>query len=441
MIRAPWSVSLWVLVACAPPPLPAPAASRRAVPVSDVLGRWERELPATFAGDPWAPAGPPATAATLALRDQFLADPRGRDGLRARQSLIGAPDAVAACAELLDRPDAPVERRGLLLEALAALPDALALAPLVRRLTDPDVALRRRAAWHLGQKDATLALPDLILRLRPLYETDDEARVWLADAVTRLGNATGLPVLAELTRNPALQELAGHCAMEALQRTDIAYEASEGWDVLRGRLDQLAQRLRTQPAPVLTPELRLVVVRQVRKLPSKSLRDVDEARFVLARLGAWAAALLAECALDRDRYIRIHSLEVLGEIGPPGAVALPAVRALLDDPLGEIYAIEVLGRMGDASAFDAMVQRLDAPRLDLRIGALKGLAALADPRAVPLLLRRFDAPTTPTEERVHAAFALARTQREPRAIQFLEHTLAQGGYHESTLRAMLAAVR
>jgi HEAT repeat protein len=437
-----WLLALCVLASCREAvKAPSRPASRPALPLTDVLARWGRELPATFPGDPLAPPGPPPSAATVALRDAFLADPNGREGIRARNSLIGTDDGVGACEQMLQAAGTPPETRALLLETLAGAPDTVCVAPLVRLLTDPDPILRRRAAWHLGRKDAALALPNLILRLRPLYEADPEAFVWVADAVARLGNPSGVAGLIEMLPVAAVRDLAGRLLIEALRRADVACEDNEHWDPLRKKGEGLVRQMRAQPPAALTPELRLVLARQVRKLPLSNLRDVDEGRFVLAHMGAVATPMLAECALDLDRYVRIHTVEVLGELGPQGRAALPAVLLLLDDPLAEIYAVEVLGRLGDPTSFDAIAARLSAGKLDLRIGALKGLAALADPRCVPLVTPLLDQASENLEVRIHAAHALARTNKDPRATLFLEDALTRHSYNESTLRAMLAGLR
>lgn len=275
---------------------------------------------------------------------------------------------------------------------------------------------RRYAAWLLGQTDDDRVLLRMVLVLR--YEKDGETVVWLAEALARHGNYSGLPGLERIASGggPA-SELArtkqGELLAEAaLGLPDIA--------ALEALWDSADSHDRLDPEP--SDALRLAAWIELGELSSErfQLRGVDDARFVLCRTGPWGARLVSEALVDEDPYVRLHAAQVLERMGERALPVADHLLALLPDSLSGPAAAEALGAIGARQALPHLRAALRPHRPhELRMGAAHGLGSLGEEAAAPDLRALVEAEDTPDDLRLAAAAALARCGDGERALPVL----------------------
>ncbi len=272
--------------------------------------------------------------------------------------------------------------------------------------------LKSLCAWQLGETTQDWLLPRLLLRLK--YETDPQTVVWLARTLGRFDNYAGVDGLAGLlgsdeegVRNEAYGVLA-----ELLERTgsaDVDALRRAWWSGDAGA-----------PAAGAEPSVRrqLETWRAIHALREWQLRGVDDARFVLARMGPWAAERLGRALTDEDPYVRIHSGQCLERMGPRGRVAAPRLVAALNDPHQAAQAAAALGGVCAGAAesdperaaevFGELAPRLGPEHpLELRMAAARSLGLVGDERARPPLAMLL-AESEPIDLRAAAAEGLVR---------------------------------
>ncbi len=435
---------------------PAPEAARRAdAPLAAVLAP---ELArAGAAPDVSAYQGTPdPEAAELLAFVRAMAEAVARDA--------GAMDAVArdvrsegaavvrALVTLALDPNQEAEVRAAAVGLLPATgaPEAADALVQVAAASGPggtEPWLRRLALWRVREVAAgDGALLSLILRLK--YETDDEARVWLAGSLARFGVFAGVEDLIRLAAGSAPARAA---ASEELQSVVAA----------AGNASAEALAAAWRGAPALEEEfqafgsqaLRAAVWRAIAELSGErfQLRGVDDARYALSRLPAEAAPELARALGDTDPFVRLHVAQVLERMGPRAALALGALTERLADPHTGVAAAaaEALGAVGRgvgptarAAATEALVP-LTAAGLphELRVAAVRGLGRLVDPAQGERLLRMAAEQTLDQDLRLAAAEgAVALGLGEPLVPYLLERLadpLGDAGAAESLLAAYL----
>jgi HEAT repeat protein len=364
----------------------------------------------------------------------------------------GAPVLAQA---LTDYARPPRERRAAA-ELLASLARAFpaagprACAALAEAQgNDPTPDLRLAGARLLGDLGASSAdgaglalraaaraqLPRLLLRLK--YEENNSAVIALAVALARLGNGTGIEVLLQLEAGPAAAELAGElrharrAVVAALAGTTLA-EARAAWDA--GELDQAA------PAP----GLRLAAWESIAALRGEriQLRGVDDARFVLARLGPWAARLLARALSDGDLYVRVHAAQCLGRMGPRGGPGREALLASLADPALAPQAAEALGAVGGPGVGAALLALTGAGQeAELRSACVRALGELGEPAAAAPLTALFGADQSPALAVVIATALVQLESAGPPVLDYLAGELVseRGPLAEAALDSWMRA--
>ncbi|MBX3461641.1 MAG: HEAT repeat domain-containing protein [Planctomycetes bacterium] len=406
MSRSPLRPRLWFAVALA-------ACSRAPAPV--------------------APAGPPLPPLQLRpLLPEF-------DALAARRQ---APPA-AAQRELRDLAD-------LALQIVAADPRTAGRAErallehpgawwvLEPALQHEDLAVRRRAAWLCGRSSQTVLQLPLLLRLK--YEKDPETVVWVADALQRLGNDTGLLWLDAAIAERTTADRAGQLAVEALQARGVDLGDEPTWATLRRELQQCVGRWRATGVPsrpdVPAPDAADLEARLAAHLVTPrgwELRPVDDARWVLRQAGALAVPMLCR-ALQADlHYIRTMPLQVLAELGHAAAAAADAVLPLLGDPLTAAYAARALGAIGARQHLPFLRPLLGHADSELRTAATHALGQLQDQDSAVALRQRLHDPEETMDVRVGAAFALRCLGPDQEAEAFLAEREGRGDYHAPTL--------
>jgi len=283
---------------------------------------------------------------------------------------------------------------------LAVLDDERATAQLLDMLEDaPEAWLRQHAAWRMVHTSADWAVPRLLKRLK--YEKDPGAFVWLAVALARFGNYSGLDALRDLAgRGAALAEQAQS------QLDDLAASVQLSPEELYRRWNSIDATSLPQPSP--SPALRREVWRLVAAMNDDTiqLRGVDDARYVLCRLGPWAALELSDALADEDFHVRLHTAQVLERMGPRAVGAGPMLLRALNEPLLAPSVAEALGRVGYPGARPALEERAGpATPHELRVAAVRALGRLGLPASLPVVQRAFE-PGEPSDLRMASATAL-----------------------------------
>jgi len=358
-------------------PRPAPAPFELRDVVSSAVARLEAELERQAAPD--EPDAPPPDEAELAEEVRglvgFLVSAQGALREAALEDVRSLGEAaVAPLALLLDDARLPSQERQAAAELLGALEGERAASQLLARVEDAaEPWLRSHCAWRLGASGQDWVVPRLVLRLRDNYETDHETWLWIADALFRLGNFAGLAGVRYMAANGPGEALRAR-ALARLEELGAEYG-----------LDDLAlQRLwdeggtsadgRFPPPGPQSARYRLEVWRWIGRLDEFQLRGVDDARFILSRLGSGAVHALAEALHDASPYVRVHAAQCLERMGPRAAGAAPELVRALDRPDLAPQAAAALGAIGFPAAEGELGRRTEPPHpYELRLAAARAL--------------------------------------------------------------------
>ncbi|MFQ5749591.1 MAG: HEAT repeat domain-containing protein [Planctomycetota bacterium] len=188
-----------------------------------------------------------------------------------------------------------------------------------------EVRLRRLAYGWLREAGPPAIVPRLILRLK--YEKDWPSNVTVALALLQRGNGAGLEALQNILasdKDDPLVQQARSAAAQAL----LSLPPREGWtpgaefqadwkrllevEVLWLRERRLAA---DGPEPVLDRDTEAEVWRFLAHFDSQPLRPVDDARYVLSRMGGRVVPELIAALSDKSAYVREHSLQTLTWMG------------------------------------------------------------------------------------------------------------------------------
>ncbi|MEZ5965091.1 MAG: HEAT repeat domain-containing protein [Planctomycetota bacterium] len=337
---------------------------------------------------------------------------------------------------LLDLGDARLKAKS----HAALLDDPLVGPVLEAGLDHDDAAIRASAAYELGKLDRPAALIPLLKRLK--YEQDKTVRIWIADALLRRGCGCGADELLTALRDPNTKELAGERATDQLQAIHFTLPERITWEALATGLERLQERWHAvgklrDDAPTLDDATRGRVATLICQLEGFQLRPVDEARYMLAHAGALALPQLREAIGASEHYLRIHSLEVLRDLGVVARDLTPDVLPLLRDELSRTDAANALAAMRAPAAVPHMLAWLRASDNELRTVAAHALGLLGDRRAEPELRARQQDENESLDVRVMAAFALAMFEIDRPAYRFLTDLRARGDYHEARLSDLI----
>ncbi len=367
--------------------------------------------PAATSGAAAGPLDPEMVEFRDGLVGMALSDPR--------YLKTALADVVAASAELspsmaagLRERDRPADELKVLMQFARAAPSATVAGALAElTLTHDDPTVRAFASWALvptGEADGSGAVVTTLLR-RLKYEKDTQALIWAARALASHGNLSGLAALSAIASGPASDDAAAanqqfyEVVRATVGRDDVTVEDANGVmvDWAAGRVD------RPSPAP---DALRASVWRLISDLSGEhfQLRGVDDARFILSRLGPWAAAELGAALEDEDDYVRLHVTQVLERMGQRGAGAAPSLRLALHDRSDAVAgaAAEALAAVAPGACLPALLARLDeGPPHEVRVAIIRAAGRSAKAPA-PLLLESFREAGAPTDLRLAAAAGL-----------------------------------
>ncbi|MCB9888849.1 MAG: HEAT repeat domain-containing protein [Planctomycetes bacterium] len=317
-------------------------------------------------------------------------------------------------------------------------------AVLEMGLTHERAEVRSNAAFELGNRKCRRAVPLLLRRMKD--ETSAaEPRFYLADALCRLDNLAALPELLEAMEGALAQRAAG-TAITLLDRCGRSPGSAPTYAALRAGLRLLYREWCVLGrVPVVEP-VPLDAVARARlgrcfvDMVGKELRPVDEARYVLSRMGAPAVSLLERVLDAEELYLRQHGLEILRRMGLQSSSVASKVRPLLGDPQLRGEAAATLGEIGAIDAVPDLLGLLEDPDIEVQCAAAGAFGPLAAHGAVPQLEALLSRQETPMDLRVRAAFSLAMLRPHGPGFPFLRARLQQGDYHAPTVRELLDRV-
>jgi len=424
------SLALALVVACheeAAPVQPAARFELRAV-VQPALAAAEARAPRTAPASA-EPSPDTREAAEAVLGALESPDARLRGLALEDAHALGDAGVPVFAAVLADTAATPARRTGAAqaLGKIATSSAVDALATCLEKEREP--WLRAQCAWQLGEAGRDEIVPRLVLRLK--YETDSATVVWLADALARHQNLSGLDglrVVSSSREDPARGEAADRLATIAADR---GFEDGERLYAAWWNDDPALKQ--PEPSDALRREGWFLVER----LSEPDLRKVDDARFVLARLDRWIVELLAETLHDEGVYARVHAAQVLERRGPRARAAGSVLLAALADPRLAPGAASALGAIGDASAASALEEILVRSRdVELRVASTRALGNLRAPSSTAVLRAALDA-REPIDLRQAAAGALVAAGQgdevAPFLLECLTATAADAGAAEQAL--------
>jgi HEAT repeat protein len=367
-----------------------------------------------------------AIGASTAI-DELIEVIRGRNFFRTFSALqvlakSGDPRAVGPLARLLDDKAYRLEA----VRALGRTGSSQAIVPLASLLPHGDgptvrlVALAladllARAEWN-GAVDQVVHLlhafvaPSLAGFADAVRTADPAERAALAAVLGRIGDASVIPVLAQLLDDPRLHAI----ATDAIQRIGRADHDAQLAALGVGTATRIAM------LPAVTSR---GAAERVRAL----LRD-DEAEVraracaALARIGDPAAVPELFATLgDPNPRVALAATAAIQSLGvtDTGPRAIAALRS--GSPQARRYALRIIAYLGSAEAFDAVGDAVGDG--DLRIGelAVAALGAIDDPRVDRMLA---DIARSPVEVLRASAMRAAVHRRGDGAFEILERGLA-----------------
>jgi hypothetical protein len=314
---------------------------------------------------------------------------------------------------------------------------------LAQHLADPSEGHRIRAAWLLGLIGQPVSMLPLLLRCKD--EVRPDVRMWLADALWRLGNDSMLLDLVQSMDRAELANDAGRMAIELLKAAGVDPGDAPTYASLQDGLRQLHQHWRAagtaQRQPPLPPfDLSAFTPRIAALLHAVAefnLRLTDEARFILGSAGRLGLPMVRLSLSAEERYLRDLGLQIVILLGPVAGELQDAVLPLLGDPLMAAYAVRALGEMRGKGALPYVRPLLDSNDLELRCAAAGALGLLGDRADMPRLTALQNDDKQPLDLRVQAAFSLAVFETERPARAFLLRLKQDGKFHEPTLNRLL----
>lgn len=319
-----------------------------------------------------APAEAPAAGAEEYLEAALSAyagnDAKSRELAVADLRVQGEALAPAFAAVLARAKDEPA-RAAAAVAALGAWGSVAARETLCAALERSSEAwLRARCAFELGRLDDPALQPRLVLRLK--YELDGETVLWLADALARQGNLSGLEGLQVLSGRTG-DEWLSTTARQKADELAVARGAGFGGELLRRHANGLVSDAGTSPA------FECAAWRMIARLALFDLRQVDDARFVLARMEDGVVPLLARALVDENRYVRLHAAQCLERRGPRGRGAHAALVAALGDASIASAAAPALGASEDGRAAAPLAAALrSSPHHETRVACALALERL-----------------------------------------------------------------
>jgi HEAT repeat protein len=367
-----------------------------------------------------------AIGAHLAI-DELIEVIRGRNFFRTFAALqvlarSGDPRAVGPLAKLLDDPAYRVEAA----RALGRTGSSQAIAPLASLIPHGEPPIVRLVAlaladlvacaeWNgavgqVGQLLQAFVAPSLAAFAGVLDTTDRAEREALTFMLGRIGDASVMPVLAQLLDDPGLHAT----ATDAIQRIARADHAA-----------QLAALAGTAAAciavlPAVTSREAAARVRALLGHEDTEIRA--RACDALARIGDPTAVPELFAALgDPNPRVALAATAAIQSLGvaDTGVRAIAALR--FGSPQARRYALRIISYRGSGDAFEAVREAIgDADRRIAEL-AVASLGAIDDPRVDRVLA---DLARSPVQELRAAAMRAAAQRSGEAACEIIERGLA-----------------
>ena len=297
---------------------------------------------------------------------------------------LGDP-AAPTLAVIAASSEAPPGHRMAAAELLATLATHRAVEHLLQLAErSPEAWMRAQAAWRLSTIGADWTVPRLLKRLK--YEVDEETAIWVAAALGSAGNQAGLEPLYRLWREGSTDTVRASAEARLVELSgQVGTESADELWRLWFEGDPEQRLLRAEPSARLEQE----VWRHVEQLSGEhfQLRGVDDARFILSHLGAWATAPLSEALHDEDVYVRVHVAQVLERMGSRATLAGPVLVDALADPGLAADAALALGSVAYPSAEPVLARLAADPVADhgLRVACATSLGRIGLSASAPAL--------------------------------------------------------
>lgn len=416
------------LCACAPEPA-APPFPLESVALPAIVA-----LEAEVVRDVRAEA-PPVPDLEERVRGLVFDLPGARGAMRTLQlgqiSELGDP-SVPVLAAVLSDPRTADGPRAAAVDALAAIDSPRAAGHVAAQVEGASQAwLRAHAARALANTRQDQVVPRLLLRLK--YETDPASVIELATTLAHFENHAGLDGLFAL-RHSSTSE-ASALAIERLAQVAAAAGVADGETLWRlWNTGDSDGRLK---AEVPSTRHRLEIWRRIALLSEHDPRTVDDARFVLARTGAWVVEPLCRALHDVDVNTRVHAAQCLQSMGARATGAGPTLLAALGEPSLAPAAALALGAIAYPACVGELSRRVERGfDPTLRVAAAQALGPLNLSAGIEPLTRAI-APDEPIDLRQAAAQSLLRLGRAAGAVELLVECLtlpgADAGAAESAL--------
>ncbi len=187
----------------------------------------------------------------------------------------------------------------------------------------------------------------------------------------------------------------------------------------------------------MSPLTRARLAQHLINLEGFQLRPVDDARFVLSKLGALPLPLLIRCCHAQETYLRNHCLEILRDIGPTAKETASAILLLLDEPISRVLAAETLGYIGNPMAGDALLVLLTDKDPEMRATAADALGPIGHLPAIPALAQMLQHADSSMDEKVQAAFSLSILVPSGPGHEFLQERLQESDYHADLIHDLI----
>lgn len=293
-------------------------------------------------------------------------------------AVIGQQQAVPILLPVLNHPDTTLAQRAA--SALGRVgPEAAAAVPALRAaLQRSEIATAATGALGDIGPAAQAAVPDLVARLgreESGYNT----------AVVALGNigAAAVPRLIDAVASPNPDVRLA--AVDALRRVEPAYLVSAVPALTRALGDEALQFYAADalseigPAAVTAAPVLASLLRE---------ESVDwPVRAALANIGEGAVPSLIAVLESRDPQGQANAVQVLAQIGPGAAAAVPALRAMLGQNAATLEVVRALGAIGPEAraATPDLLPLLESDHQPTRLIAALALGNIG-PDAVPKLI-------------------------------------------------------
>jgi HEAT repeat protein/WD40 repeat protein/predicted RNA-binding Zn-ribbon protein involved in translation (DUF1610 family) len=322
---------------------------------------------------------------------------------------LQSPKSVAPLADLLKGPNLSLQR--LAAEGLSAIKSKKVIRPLIEALQNPDEAIRIHASQGLienpdpkSTKFLLRSLKDRSLDVRKnivaaiglsgdenvvntikqfLHDPSREMVAIAAEAVGRLGQNTGIPILVRLLEEEALTN-ENRPLIQRIFKALRTLKDRRSIVPLIGYLESTDTVIRRRAiealGPISDPAVRRALENVLRTDRSDEIRAA--AAIALGEQGQKHAIPALEAALTGLDRVRIGALQAIGMLKEK--TSRPKVLPLLEHENARIRneAVRCLGQIGASEDIPSIAAHLGDADPDVRAAVADALKALGDTRSV-----------------------------------------------------------